>query len=699
MMSAFAIAAKRLVAAFAVGVLVSGTVRARQDDTEDSTFVEGVKLYLANHPEEALEKFQEVLAENPGNEEALRFLEQGGREVFFLMLLREGEYEATAKRFLELARVARKEKVNDPAAIDALVAQAMGGDYLERRDALQELSADHGEYGAAPFIAFLGNEDDSEARVAAIFCLTSLSGDSVLPLIAALQSDNERLVWNAAAALGAIGDSRAVPALKRVYEVTGSETVRAAASDALEKITGEPAAALPTSTELHVAMARDYFRNSPDVVSPFDTQEAVWHFSDGEVALEEVPALLRHLKLAEQNCFAALESDQAKAILYASYAGEIASLREGLAMGLDVDSATVDETAARLGVALAAGGPNGLSKALSFALEQDAPLTAVELIDALRDVGYATPALNDALASPYASVRYAAAFALAENGAMNDQVVRVLVEALGEDPVPTVLIVDDQDEARNRLAAVLEAGGMNVITADRGGIGFARARTLPAKDVLIVRAGLADVTLDQFVYDNDFRIADTPLLVLTDDASRESIESLYGGQVAGVLLDTATETAVEEVRAVLGEMNREREEALAAASRAAAILAHTSAEQLRPAEAGLVAALDRSDEGVLVSVLRAVGRLGPASAAPAVGAIFAETSNPAAVRVAAADALCGIFANMTASPGADVVDPVVAAALADEDVEVRLAAGRALGCAAFLDGEQRAQFLRDQRTL
>ena len=45
-----------------------------------SEFEEAVKLYLRNQPEQALAGFQKVLAENPSNEQALQYLEQGGRK-------------------------------------------------------------------------------------------------------------------------------------------------------------------------------------------------------------------------------------------------------------------------------------------------------------------------------------------------------------------------------------------------------------------------------------------------------------------------------------------------------------------------------------------------------------------------------------------------------------------------------------------
>lgn len=678
----------RAIAAVALGLAGTAAALSAPQDAGDR-FAEGAALYFRGKHDEALKVFQEILADNPSNEDALAYYHAAGKEVFTLMLVSGGEFETTAKRYLELATIARAEKADDADAINALVEKAMGGNYIEARDALYALSANHGEYGAAPFVAVLGDEENQERRVKAITCLNHMAGDAVLPLIAALDSGNDRIVRNATACLGTIGDARAIPAVKRVAETTANEVNRNAANEALAKL----GAGAGDSAALYFAAATRYFRNDRAVMQPYDTKDAVWAWDGEKVAAIKVPAVIRHLRLAQQCGKAAIQSEAAQAGLLAAYAAEKASLAATKDMGAEGEAPEAD---GGLDVRLATGGPGGCSAALTYALENDAPMAAVELLRTLESMGANTPAMTAALGSGYKAVRYAAAFALSMAGDQGATVVGALGEALGEDALRTVLVADDQSESRNAAAAVLRAAGYTVVTADSGALGFSRARTVPPKDVVIVRAGMADVTIDQFVYDSDFRASASSIIIVSSVDTAEAVKAQYEGKgkVKGFATDPiATDVLVETVKASLPDLNHERAAALAAAERASMILGHLSAAALGGVTGNLIAALGREEETVLGGVLKAVGRIGSGDAAPAVAALFADGGKSEAIRVAAADALGGIFGKLAERPSEDVLQPVMAAATGEANLAVRLAAGRALGCAGFLTAAERAALL------
>lgn len=679
----------RLVVALALAGYCGAASHA-QDSSQK--FKEATDLYFRGKVDEALKAFQEILATNPSNEEAFKLYRECGREVMALMLVKGGEFETTAKRFLEISTLGRKEKSDDKAAIDALVEKVMSGNYLDQRDAVYKLSSDHGEYGAAPLVKFLAEEDVNK-RVVAMDALQHMSGDAVLPLVAGLSSGNAGMMHSACACLGAIRDVRALPSLKQVFESSSDGVVKGAADDAIHKICGNGAASIAPSNDLRVNAATAYFTNSDRVVKPFDTPDAVWSWNGSEVAATKVPAILRSLKLAEQECRAAPDSAAAQSILLASLAGEKAACLSAKEMGVE----GAPEADPSIDVMLASGGVAGLTAALDFAVKNESPLAAVELIKTLDSMGSGEAALQAQLGSSYKSVRYQAAFALAGNGDSSAPVVTVLAEAIGEDALRSVLVADDRSESRNAIAAALRGAGYSVITAENGGVGFARARTLPPKDVVVVRAGMADVTVDQFVYDADFRTSTSAIVLLSDAQQAEAIKSQYEGKghVKALLSDpVAAQAAIDAVKAAMPEANAERAAALAAAEKSAGLLAKLPAAALAPAKDALVKALARTEEPVLIGALRATGRLGAADAAPAVVALFADTSKSEAIRVAAADSLGGIFSKMTAAPAEDVMKPVVDAAASEAAAPVRLAAGRALGSAAFLTPAQRAELLK-----
>src|SRR5262245_36313713 len=181
-------ASVRVVLALALGGFLRSTLHA-QDMT--AKFKEATDLYFRNKPEEALKAFQEVLNGNPSNQQAFDMYRESGRQVMALMLVKGGEFETTAKRFLELATMGRKETTDAAAAIGARVDKVFSGNYLDQRDSLYALSANHGEYGAGPFVAKLADDDK---RVVAMDALRHMGTDAVLPLCAALESENEAVV-------------------------------------------------------------------------------------------------------------------------------------------------------------------------------------------------------------------------------------------------------------------------------------------------------------------------------------------------------------------------------------------------------------------------------------------------------------------------------------------------------------------------
>jgi hypothetical protein len=180
----------RVVLALALGGFLGSTLHGQDSSAK---FKEATDLYFRNKPEEALKVFQEVLNANPSNQQAFDMYRECGRQVMALMLVKGGEFEATAKRFLELATLGRKEKTDDKAAIDALVEKVMSGNYLDQRDAIYALSANHGEYGAGPFVEKLADDE----RVVAMDALQHLGNDAVLPPAQA-RLENEAVVRYAA---------------------------------------------------------------------------------------------------------------------------------------------------------------------------------------------------------------------------------------------------------------------------------------------------------------------------------------------------------------------------------------------------------------------------------------------------------------------------------------------------------------------
>ena len=199
--------------AAAVAVVVGGSVLA-----QDTPLQEAVTLLRLNKKEEAVAKLREILTADPSNVEALAYYQSVSQDEWYMLMTSKGEIQQIAQSILERAKVETKKRSRDEAAIAALVATATAADsdYGTRQSAINKLIADHGEFAVPALVEKLGNPDDAEGQIQAVYTLSQLRSAAVLPLIEALKSSRELVVQNAAAALHQIGDDRATPAIAQL---------------------------------------------------------------------------------------------------------------------------------------------------------------------------------------------------------------------------------------------------------------------------------------------------------------------------------------------------------------------------------------------------------------------------------------------------------------------------------------------------
>src|SRR5262245_59922798 len=86
-------------------LLLAGSAAAQADEH----FRQAIEAIRAGDAAAAIEHLKAVLAENPGNEEALGMWGSAEKQVVTDMLLERGELGTLAERFLGLARAARKQ--------------------------------------------------------------------------------------------------------------------------------------------------------------------------------------------------------------------------------------------------------------------------------------------------------------------------------------------------------------------------------------------------------------------------------------------------------------------------------------------------------------------------------------------------------------------------------------------------------------
>ncbi|MBI5364031.1 MAG: HEAT repeat domain-containing protein, partial [Planctomycetes bacterium] len=424
---------------FALAAFQAPLWAAHLDEVAD-TFKQGVDQWQRGHEKEALEKFRQVLAGSPSQESAYALWTDPEIEfsVWRELLAAGGETELLAKRLIELARLERKARANDADAIKALVAQITGtGDAKARWPAIQKLSADHGEYGAAYLVNFLTSEmSDSDKRSAAAYALIRMNTDVVVPLCAALASDDAVLRGNLSLVLGTIKDPRARGYLAWMAANDPDGTVKEKAKQALDGAgwsgTDPVKAFLASGEHYHFRRMRDE-----------DYSDVIWRWDGKQLAATPIPRAVYNDEMAKIAYDTALQADpastEALAGLARSYVAQAAKLEAMEKSGADLGAwkGKIDE--ARL--ARNAAGVPALDLALQWCVNSNDSSTGAALCRVLGSLCKdSTAGLQAALASSDGAMRSEAAVALSMTGmragsAPNAAVVGLLGEAVGRDVV------------------------------------------------------------------------------------------------------------------------------------------------------------------------------------------------------------------------------------------------------------------------
>lgn len=662
-------------------------------DAED-TFNEGIDLLRRGRQEEALTRFQQVLAMDLSNEEAYELWKNTDAEIWLEMLSQEGDLQLVTKRLMAMAKTRVQERRDDPEAIRELIRAATGDDLVARMAAVRSLSAEHGEYAVQYMLASIGDQAPADRRVLVMRTLTSMGDEVVLPLCAALDSNDAFLRRNVAITLGYIGDPRAAAFLARVAEGDADETVREAAAEALAACGGARDAVYA-----FLVMGGQYHKASATVLRPDQYSKVVWSFAGGQLAATEVPGYLYAQELAKVCYYNALRvapaSGDALSGLARVYASQMQLIADRTAAGMDVGD-EADQARAGL-LAVAAAGTSAIDAALTASVNEGDDMAAVGLCRAVQQgLAVGGDGLLAALRGGDASLRAEAALALAAQAndagqAVGPMAVAALGEAVGRRIARVVAVIDGDAARADAMAAALGEAGMLVNHFGSAAGGLAGIRKVPGLDAVLVADSLPDLTTDQVLTElaDSARFGDTPVLILASNA--DLADELYGDRTAGILTDV-------DVQAVAGAMSdsmgRDREYADDLSRRAAAALGALAARgaDVSGARAGLMGALDgnRPDD-VLVPALGAMGSIGGAAEAAAAAAVCADGGASDAVREAAAMACAAMFSRGVSGDGA--LETLHGVVTSDASLEVRGAAAAAMG-RLDLGPEMRAELLR-----
>lgn len=652
-------------------------------------FDEGVDLMQRGRDAEALRAFEKVLAADPSNEQAYELFKTTEHTVWLEMLRREGDFELIAKRMMGLATMGRIEKQDDAEAIKPLVAEISNDDPINRRSAIRQLAAEHGEYAVPYMVGALGDVGDEDRRVSVMQALTEMNVDVVVPLLAALDTDDPFLRRNVALVLGYIDDPRAAPHLAWVEATAEDGGVQQAARQSLTRL-GESGGAL----DLLLQQGEDYHLRRGNVLPDYLYSRVTWSWDGSTLVATPVERAMYPDEMAKRAFLRAIEVDptsvEARAGLARAYASQASLARIVAAAGGEIDI----DVAMGQSLPMALVGVDALDQALSRSVQQSDHGTAGVLCHVVAAMATEpTPGLRAALASQDARLASEAAIAMGSmcvsgKASADADLIAALGDVARRSVVRLAMVIDAQTERAQAMEASLAAEGISVTTVSTGAEGISLLRRVAGMDAVVLAERLPDLTAQQVISEirRSTRLSEAPILILSDDA--EGAEGIYGESTQGILSgpDAAAVTAAMSER-----LNADRERADELSAQAAALLATLAGAGAPVGDVAdkLATTLVGRPDTVVISSSEALGATGGASHVGALITVLGDGDRSDEARAAAGFAAAQIIQRTGAEADAAALLEV---ARSEAALPVRKAAVAALG-SLDLDPTRRAELL------
>ncbi|MBL8755710.1 MAG: HEAT repeat domain-containing protein [Planctomycetes bacterium] len=677
--------------AAAVAAVVGGSALAQ------GSLQEAVTALRVGKKDDAQEKLRAILASDPSNADAMQLYQSISQDEWWLLMTHKNEngeasdIQKIAITILERAKIEQKVRSRDDAAIRALVDKATALDtaYGDRQSAITKLVLEHGEFAVPALVEKLGNKDDAEGQIQAVFTLSQLRSAAVLPLIEATKSSNEQVVQNAAAALHLIGDDRAIPAMAHLAN-DDRQGIRTIATKFLAKknVSGN-------AVDLMVAQAGEYLKGN---VPLGGYSSVVWSLKDDKLVATDVAAPLYPSELAKAVASDAVRiapsSLAARSLLSQAYIGQVSLIEQGS----DESLKALGPVAAELKNAALSLGKDAVTAALEASVKSGNARIAVEAVDMITkgesvdtiDQGAMIGALN----SSDKKVRYSAAAALVRAGGAKvpeiEKVVSVLADAVTEEAVHTIQVIAPTKATAAAVEASSKQRGFAVEASADALSGMRSLLINPGVDVVVINENLPDGMPENVIGNikKNATMANAKIVVIAKDEA--AAKARFGDGIAFVQAPLTGENLVAAVKTALeGVTTPANDRAEKYAAEASKALAQLAANQgaIGGAVANLAKQLNRTD-AVAVQAARALGYGGTAAELPALLAALAGGGS-LELKTAAANACGGILSRSGNCPD-DVCTALVTALEGATDVGLRLSISTALA-KATLPAEKRAE--------
>lgn len=659
------------------------------------------------------------------------------RHDILVKLMGNAEVGPSAKRFLAILGEGEERLRMDPYEIVANVAR-LGGQPRMAYNAVSRLK-ESGEYAVPHLIQALQDSSRTNIHPAIIQIIPQLGRSALNPLCMALGATDDVTKLILIDALAKIGYKQSAPYLAKLAD---SEKESAAVrSTAQRSLLSLGATDTDKPSTLFVRLAAEYYDNAESLRADarYDTAN-VWFLRSNELKFVQVPRAIFNDVMTMRTAEEALLSDASLAEAVALWVA--ADFRREAKLGLDVESdkpsplankdATRPEDFPRAIYFARAAGALYNHMVLARAFKDRDPGVALGAIAALRDTAGAgnligrenvKQALAESLAFPNRQVRIKAALALGaalpkSNFEGSQNVIPVLSEALMQAGLKTALVIDPDDDMRNKLQALMRsmgydcALGANLYEAKQKG----QEAGIASYDVIFIASNVRDPDLAAAIGDirQNFATAATPILILTkeDDVPPASRIARNNGGVEVFLseiLEMGDPAKIsEQMTSKLGRASQTlgmtalaADRSLDLALQSAAVLrliAETNSQVFDVSRAGgaLIKALQSASQTLRVSAAHSLALLADASAQAALAELALDSSRNAEERIAVFGSLAeSARRNGNLLGGSELVRKLIEFTLIEKDLVLRAAGSKALG-ALDLPSNKASEIIRAQ---
>lgn len=385
------------------------------------------------------------------------------------------ELETVASKLLKAYEGGRLASVRNPSEVTANILM-LTGDMKQRSYARQRLAA-AGEY-AMPQL-FMALLDRTNAALAAEVrqVTVELGRHAVMPLCAALpalQPADQQIVLGV---LGEIPYTASVPFMYEVAEKSDNEQTKAAATEAIRRVSGALGAGV-AQADRFTLLANEYYTATPSLINfPGEEHQLVWRY-EPQIGLvpQAVISPLYPSAMAMQMSEEALKRDPKHADALATWLA--ANFKRELNTPDGYENPTYPKEKRDATYYAVAAGPSPVQRVLARALDANDTALGRRAIAALertaggatlwKNLGNRSPLL-DALRYPSRRVQYDAALALAAAGPResfggSDQVVRILASAVRDAGAKYALVIASETERQQSLTDLLKSQGFVTLT-------------------------------------------------------------------------------------------------------------------------------------------------------------------------------------------------------------------------------------------